>query len=391
VFETLGLIDVTLSVSDTLTTAGLTRFEYVRVAPALILVADGAGDGVFPHDTWATAIGSLNTALTLADHGTLIILSNGLHTVSAQLLLDKAVTLRGLTGKPEDVTVLRDSGFNNVQLNTFFVLNHAGARLESVFVHGNNLVRGNSVNINILGSGGTVTNCVIAMGNSGSWNGNPGGVRLGSPQALVTHCVITNNVQEFTNSEHLGGGVRMNAGRLENSLIADNRSGGADNGGQSNSGGVSVEGGTVLNCTIVGNSASGHATNPTVFGGIRVSGGGLVLNSIIAGNSITLPGNNPGGMAWGGTASLFQNCLMDVEPPVTGLWLTANADDVFKAYAAQNYRLKQGSPAVNAGPATDPSTVAATDLDGLPRVYGSRIDLGCYELQTSSATLFMVR
>ena len=58
------------------------------------------------------------------------------------------------------------------------------------------------------------------------------------------------------------------------------------------------------------------------------------------------------------------------------------ADDYqlhFNDYDNQDYHLKTGSPAVNAGTNTDTS---ALDLDGNPRVHAGTVDSGAYELQT---------
>ena len=57
--------------------------------------------------------------------------------------------------------------------------------------------------------------------------------------------------------------------------------------------------------------------------------------------------------------------------------------DLFVDEAGGDYRLKSGSPAINAGANAYPGLVVPTgkDLDGNPRVVGSAIDLGAYEYQ----------
>jgi parallel beta-helix repeat protein len=57
--------------------------------------------------------------------------------------------------------------------------------------------------------------------------------------------------------------------------------------------------------------------------------------------------------------------------------LTATLAALFANGAANDYHLKSGSPAIDAGTATD---APATDLDGLSRPYGAGYDIGCYEL-----------
>jgi len=95
---------------------------------------------------------------------------------------------------------------------------------------------------------------------------------------------------------------------------------------------------------------------------------------------------------WVGNTNLFDTCLTDTPAP-NATCLNAQAGDVFKDFGAQNYRLKPGSPAINKGPRVGPGAVATAgvDLDGKPRIIGSRIDLGCYEFPFLPGTLLLVR
>ena len=156
-----------------------------------------------------------------------------------------------------------------------------------------------------------------------------------------------------------------------------------------------MRGGIVSNCTVTANS-SGN------FGGISaVQSGCIVVNTIIAGNTSTSPSAffneaKPEAASWGvgGTAnvSMFVNCLVDAAAP-NETCDTADAGDIFKSFANNDYHLKQGSPAVNAGPrvSQQEADAAGIDLDGNPRIFGLRMDIGCYELQHAGGTLLMVR
>jgi hypothetical protein len=62
---------------------------------------------------------------------------------------------------------------------------------------------------------------------------------------------------------------------------------------------------------------------------------------------------------------------------VTGGAGNRNADPLFADPALDDYRLQAGSPAIDAGVATDLSL--PTDLDGHPRFQGAAPDLGAYE------------
>lgn len=61
-----------------------------------------------------------------------------------------------------------------------------------------------------------------------------------------------------------------------------------------------------------------------------------------------------------------------------------DSDPLFADPVAGNYRLQDGSPAINAGDnASYPGTAPTTDLDGNPRIFNSIIDMGAYENQTA--------
>ena len=63
---------------------------------------------------------------------------------------------------------------------------------------------------------------------------------------------------------------------------------------------------------------------------------------------------------------------------------TGNIDDdpQFKNPDSLNYRLSDTSPCINTGtPDTTGLHLPLWDLDGNPRIYGGRIDMGCYEWQ----------
>jgi hypothetical protein len=64
----------------------------------------------------------------------------------------------------------------------------------------------------------------------------------------------------------------------------------------------------------------------------------------------------------------FINSLKNVEPIF---------DTISTSQRIYNFRLREGSPCINAGIAGGPTT----DLDGKPRPAGTKPDIGCYEKQ----------
>lgn len=65
----------------------------------------------------------------------------------------------------------------------------------------------------------------------------------------------------------------------------------------------------------------------------------------------------------------------DIQPTATNL----SVDPHFLSPGGGNFRLGGGSPAVDAGSATQPDGFPDHDLDGRPRIAGPAVDLGAYE------------
>ena len=69
---------------------------------------------------------------------------------------------------------------------------------------------------------------------------------------------------------------------------------------------------------------------------------------------------------------------------------TFYANPEFKDFAAGDFRLKTGSPCIGKGAAFE-GVGTALDLARQPRLFGRAVDLGCYEVQSGSATLLWVK
>jgi hypothetical protein len=131
--------------------------------------------------------------------------------------------------------------------------------------------------------------------------------------------------------------------------------------------GGGIYSGTMVNCTVVNNSASDQ-------------GGGTYR--VTATNSIVLLNTAPTG--WNHHDSSFAYTM--ATPLAAGPGnMEQGAGPLFVQSTAGNFRLANGSAAVNAGlnsavPAGD------VDLDGRPRIDGSAVDFGAYELQSAFRT-----
>jgi hypothetical protein len=174
--------------------------------------------------------------------------------------------------------------------------------------------------------------------------------------ATLNSCIVSENSASY------GGGVFSWGGTLNNCLLSGNTA-------SQQAGGMSFQFGVMNHCTVTDNTADDT-------GGVR--GVGVLDGCIIWGNTGTLPvrSNIDGYMTIRNTCS---SPLPEGEGNIC-------ADPMFKNPNG-NYRLRVGSPCVDAGSNT---YAPATDLDGVVRPVdgdnnGSAIaDMGCYEWSVAS-------
>ena len=236
-----------------------------------------------------------------------------------------------------------------------------------------------------------VADCVMSNNVAGLFGG---GLWLKDKDAVVSNCTIVANIagysrrykKSFTSNTHVNGGVQIDAGTLVNCTIADNMAyydiGGVQLNGANakmvnclvarNSGlnnvrqGVHLANGAVLNCTIADNG-----TNKVATGSIACKAdAGSLVNTIVAGNPECATELNA---AVGVTVSHCQ----------------VGGDPRFKSPARGDYRLKSVSPCIGMG--DDGAGLPAVDLDGNPRLFGTFLDIGCYECQRGNGMLMTVR
>ncbi|MFH0908258.1 MAG: choice-of-anchor Q domain-containing protein [bacterium] len=286
----------------------------------------------------------------------------------------------------------------------------------------NCIISGNSANDS--GGGayfGTLNNCTL----SGNSTDNGGGVYEGT----LHNCTLSGNTGFF------GGGAF--GGTLNNSVLSGNSAywgGGAYCGTLSNctlAGNSANDGGgtfwgMLYNCTLTGNTADeqgGGAKydtlhNCTLLGNSAIEGGGAfwgtLYNCALTGNTAsegggasggelyncTLTGNtaSEGGGAYWGThyncvvyyntapsdpnysyTSLTNSCTT---PDPGGVGNITNAPS-FVDLATTNLRLKADSPCIDAG-RNEAWMTEASDLDGNPRIFNGRVDMGAYEYTIAS-------
>jgi len=390
VYEIAGTYTATLTATDTAT--GRTRVVLrpeLKFAPSVLYVdpantAPGASRE--PYHTPANAATSIQTTVDYAVDGCEIVLLKGDYPVTSGILVEKALRIRGETGNPEDVVIHRTSGdFSMMQLN------QADAWLDSVVLQ-NAYRNGAGASLYIGTLGGSASNLVIRNA-GGVYHHSGTAVNMNNVNALVTHSVITNNFVNCNPGWQLVelGVIHINNGRLENCLVAGNYYTGAHSNRTSV---IHMQNGVVRNCTLAGNQTS-------MRGVVHIPASwdtrfyGHLTNCVVAGNAPPVAGVDPTPLVTGGAGveSTFFVCTTDGGVALNATCNFGEADAIFKNFAAGDYRLRQGSPAVNAGPRVGPEAVATAgvDLDGNPRIFGNRMDNGCYELQHAGGTLLLVR
>ena len=331
--------------------------------PKTIYVVSNNPGVAFPYGSFATAATTLSEAVSAAIDGMEIVLSNGTHNVTTQILVDKTLDIHGYESDPAR-TVVKYTGANDTEPG--FRNTRAGTFIHDLTFDGTAV---NRPGWNLEGYG-VISNCIIrGMKNYGYW-GRIGAVSADGKNTLVTHCVITNN-------ETTTGGIDSKAivkatggAHIENCLIARNK----DTVGTPLARGSA---GAFVNCTVVSNELS-TSTVLTDEGALGVT------NCIFAANVRTGSGSDFSFKTDVPTAC--NRNLADTE--VVGWLYEPDAAKIFADPAAQNWHLSVNSPARDCG--VRRINLPATDLDGNPRKMG-RVDLGCYENPVGNGTMLLVR
>ena len=366
---TVGLTvsNLTKSVSDSVVIQGC-----LYLVPREIRVRAGNAGAAFPYDTWENAAADIQTAIDTAVDGCEVVVSNGIYGVNAAtgpVTLEKRVTVRGLTGRPEDVVVTGVADQNGKQnvynnFNLFFV-NHAEATVESLSIDGGSVPdRNNRWRRPVFfdAAGGTVSNCVVRNGFAQYYDYLSSGIHLGSAAAVATHCVISNCHQV---SER-GRAVVYGSGRLSNSLLVGNRT------DVIVSPVVSLSGsGRMENCTFVGNDAHVAGSRHLDLLGDACAANCVFGKNLLAGSE---------SLVVSAAETAFSHCVADAAKLGTD-GVVATVDAAFANFAFADYTPKAKGPLVDAGDA-DAVTAPSADLAGVRRVIGETIDIGAYELDT---------
>ena len=340
----------------------------------------------FPYRTAATAATNLLDVLPYTISGSTVILLEGRHIISSEVVLDKAITLRGLG---RDVTTLDRNRGNTRAL----LINHEHAIVERMTITGaRSAVRdGVGGGVRIASNGGTLRDCRVTGNVSQNYYQYGGGVAVTGAKGLVDRCVIDGNANTYREQLEYGGGVYATAGVIQNCLVTDNAS--------YFGGGAAVTGsGVIRNCTIVRNRSifnnNGTGTSYGEGGGICYISGGTVQNCIFAENTCVSATGNP---EWvrkdGSSTATFSHCAWPEGVTLnatTGANALSVADFRFRNANAGDYRIRRDSPCHDAG-LYAAWMADAFDLEGLPRVDNRQfVDIGCHETRYAEARTMLI-
>jgi hypothetical protein len=307
----------------------------------------GSTNPVPPYASWDTAAAILQDAVDAAEDGEAVLVDDGVYDVggraaggslTSRVAVTRAVVVSSVSG-PE-ATLIVGAG-------------PAGDdAVRCAYVGSNAVLRGFTLTAGRTREGGS------------PFPEQHGGGAFCAAGGVLADLVVTGNVARIS-----GGGVY--GGTVSNSLLAANQ---ADDGG-------GLAAGSAWGCVLTGNVASNgggaHASalnNCTVYANFATgSGGGAFAGTMV--NSISVV-NNAGVSGTdnfsGGTVSY--SCTL----PLAVGGGNISADPLFASPSGGNFHLLPASPCIDAG--TNLAWMAqATDLDGAPRIVGSRVDLGAYE------------
>lgn len=403
--DTDGIADVSsASIAPTIVAARSLKAVFVPIGAdaAVQYVAtsgDDANSGYFAESPKLTIQAAVDTLAATLGHGTVHVAA-GTYQIASGIVIANAIAVIGETGDPENVIVHNTQMHNQDQI-IVFSLNHPDAFVANLTAENGHRYAPSSphgANLSIQEAGGTVSNCILRGAVAGGNYVRGAGAWLNSDNALLTHCVITNNSASGSGYQSTATGgvpiyggifVHVERGTVANCLIANNHdSGGTGVAGQEKqawSCGVTLRtSGRLVNCTVVTNEARYTA-------GVYLYPNSYATNVVVAGCVNRCTWYNGGEtpifteIGFKGTLANVSHCASDGGEALDETCIAGTAAEFFADYENHDYRLHKDSPLLNKGVCYD--GIAAVDLFGNPRVQGSSVDIGAYE---SSARGFYI-
>ncbi len=420
-----GTYTVTLNVSNgNEENAEFLISDGVELVPDICYVST-TGNSIPPYHTWENAATNIFDALTILCKRIEIGEGTFYPKGSASIIISRAVEL---VGQGPDKTVF-DLGFNG---NMRVTLNNSEAVLSGVTIR-NGSASWNTVSLLELYAG-TVSNCIMenatcfnigpvlmqdghlvncTIRNTSNNADNHRNSALYLRGGFVENCVISNNV--CGNVDCTGGtgiyvasdgedAARARVPTIRNCLVAENK------GYKMNVTKNNIKGGAGIlldkkaileNCTIVGNQGSGVGIGLHLASG---AAGTAVTNCIIADNIVTNPvvdGVELPSSLYAEATSIATNLYINAaatydittscSPDLGGIGEgNITAAPRFRGKGEAPYSLRNTSPCVGKGTLLDWMTLGV-DLIGKPRLFGTKPDMGAYELQRGAGLFILIK
>ncbi len=429
-YSATGLYPVVLAATNLSGGTAATVSVLIVTTPEIFVRTNGSDAAAGTN--WATAKANIQTGVDAATiPGSIVWVSNGTYGVGgrvAQGLLSNRVAislpimLRSLNGPSNTVILGRSDPVTG---------SNGNAAVRGVWLcHKGQL------------AGFTITNGHTLSAGEMETERSGGGVWCESPDSVVSNCILTGSTADYFGGGSYGGtlhgctlagnkaleGGGAEASALYYCTVSGNSSAGYGGGARlaslcgctviGNAVGPSGSGGAVYNCmarncVIVSNvagAAGAGAYNSTLYNSLVAynrsgSGGAAGMdcafdNCTVVGNAATntaygavLRGKLQSCIVYGNTATngeanwydLDSNSLYSCTAPLPPGSGHITNDPQFVNAAAGNFRVQAFSPCIDAG-ANITQDPYVTDLDGNPRFFNGKVDMGCYEF-TMNTTL----
>ncbi|MGZ5516783.1 MAG: hypothetical protein ACXWJX_03710 [Limisphaerales bacterium] len=300
---------------------------------------------ISPYTTWSNAANNIQDAIDATNPGDFVLVTNGVYAsggrsvdaiLTNRITIDKPIVVMSVNGYR--ATVIQGMWDPVASTNWPFVGNGPLA-VRCAWLTNRSILMGFSV------QGGATRATGATTAQSG------GGVYCNSSDALVSHCVVTNNTA--------GTGAGVANGTIANSLVTWNIAGNYSGGGAYQS--------TLRNCTVINN----YSTWPSFAAGV---GAGvyncLVFNCIVTGNTDGYPVYGFGNDNYAGAQQMTYCCTTPL-PAGTSNINSATFPPIFVDY----FHLSSNSSCRGAGSF---AYTSETDMDG--EFWTNPPSIGCDEV-----------
>jgi hypothetical protein len=301
-----------------------------QLARVVIRCVDAAGTNpAAPHLSWATAATTIQDAIEVANHGDIILVTNGIYATGGKVMSGDLLNRVAIY---KQVTVMSMNGYKaTIIQGAWDVATNGPAAIRCVLMGEGAVLAGFTIKDGATRVNGSSTSL---QSGGGVWSSsfNSG--------ATVMNCLFTNNAAAYQ-----GGGVY--GGTVKNSIFVGNYAG---VGGSFGGGGGAAAISDLRNCTVNYNFCPLSSQGAGVYGG-------RVYNSIVQGNYQGDPFSFGDNYYRGFPPTLI--AYTSTQPLPSGVGNTT----VWPVFLDWDYHLPASSPARGAGSALYAS---GEDIDGEP-------------------------